>query len=82
MPDRALTVKEVAERYGVSEHTVLSWIKCTEMRAIDVSRKRGGKPRWRITAEALAAFELSRTPSPPPPRMRRKKQPADVIQFY
>ncbi len=75
-------VKDLCERYSVGEHTVLGWIRRGELRAIDVSRQRGGKPRWRITREALEAFELSRTPTPPPPQMRRKKQSTNVIEFY
>ncbi|MBI1913226.1 MAG: hypothetical protein HYS12_00455 [Planctomycetes bacterium] len=64
-------------------HTVLGWIQSGELRAINVGRKPGAKkPRWRISEEALKAFELARTPVPPPARMRRKKQPTDVIQFY
>lgn len=82
MTDRALTVRDVTERFGVGGHTVLGWIARGELRAVDVSRHRGGRPRWRITAEALAAFELARTPSPLQPRTRRKRTPADVIEFY
>lgn len=58
-------IKDLCERFAVGEHTVLGWIHRGEMRAIDVSRKQGGRPKWRITQEALAAFELLRTPSPP-----------------
>lgn len=82
MNDRALSVKDICERYSVGEHTVLGWINRGEIRAINVSRHRGAKPRWRVTAEALQAFELSRTPSPPPPQTRRKKRSAEVIEFY
>jgi hypothetical protein len=83
MSDRVLTIRDLTERYGVGEHTVLSWIKTGELRAINCGRRQGSKkPRWRITAEALAAFELVRTHNPPPPRTRRRKQQADVIQFY
>ena len=83
MADRALTVRELCDRYGVGEHTVLGWIKSGELRAINCGRRPGSKkPRWRITAEALEAFELLRTHSPPPPRTRRRKQQADVIAFY
>jgi excisionase family DNA binding protein len=78
-----LTVHGVAERYGVGEHTVLAWIRTGELRAINCGRRPGSKkPRWRITAEALAAFELMRTPSPPPPAVRRRRQHAEVISFY
>ena len=79
---RALTVKELCERYQVGEHTVLAWIHNGELRAHSVSRRAGGRPRWRITQEALEAFELIRTPSPPPPRKRRKNRSAGIIEFY
>ncbi len=78
-----LSVRAVCERYGVSEHTVLGWIRSGELRAINVGRRLGAKkPRWRITAEALDAFEVLRTPTAPSPRARRRKRSADVIEFY
>jgi excisionase family DNA binding protein len=77
-----LTVRKIQERFGVGESTVLAWIRSGELRAFDVSRNRGKRPSWRITEEALAAFELARSSAaPPPPRTRRKKQAA-VIDFY
>ncbi len=76
------TVRDLCQRYGVGEHTVLAWIKSGELRTVNVGRRPGAKkPRWRITPEALEAFEDLRTPSPPSPRMRRPKRPADVIEF-
>jgi excisionase family DNA binding protein len=78
-----LSVQDLCDRYRVSEHTVLAWIRSGELRAVNVGRHLGAKkPRWRITQEALEAFELSRTPTPPPPRMRRKKKLGDAIKFY
>jgi excisionase family DNA binding protein len=78
-----LSVCDLCQRYSVSEHTVLSWIRSGELRAVNVGRKPGSKkPRWRISEEALAAFEQSRTPTPPPPRAQRRKRPAGVIKFY
>ena len=38
-----LTVRDLCERYGVSEHTVLGWIRSGELRAVNVGRKPGGK---------------------------------------
>jgi excisionase family DNA binding protein len=78
-----LSVRDVCGRYGVSEHTVLRWIHSGELRAVNVGRRPGAKkPRWRITQDALAAFEALRTPTPPPPRTRQRRQSADVIEFY
>lgn len=83
MIDRALSVKEICDRFGVGENTVLGWIRSGELGAINVGRRQGTKkPRWRITAEALATFELLRTTTPPLPRTRRRKQSTNVIEFY
>jgi excisionase family DNA binding protein len=84
MTDRALSVKEICERYGVGEHTVLGWIRSGELRAVNVGRRPGSKkPRWRITAESLALFEITRTSSEPPQtRKGRAKATHDVVQFY
>ena len=83
MVDRALTVRDLCDRYGVGEHTILGWISSGELRAINCGRRAGAKkPRWRITAESLVAFELLRTHNPPPPQTRRRKRQAEVIAFY
>jgi len=83
MTDRAHRVQDVCERYGVGQHTVLHWIRSGQLRAVNVGRTPGArKPRWRITADALDAFEAARTQSPPPPRARRRKRQDEVICFY
>jgi transposase len=75
------SVRDLRERYTVSEHTILSWIRSGELRAISVARKQGGRPTWRVTQQALEEFEVLRMATPPLPKARRRKQ-ADVIQFY
>jgi transposase len=75
-------IKDLCERFCVGEHTVLGWIRRGELRAIDVSRKLGSRPKWRITQEALDQFEAARTPNPPLPRARRRKRPGEVVEFY
>jgi hypothetical protein len=77
------SVSDVAERYCVCDHTVLGWIKRGELRAINVGRHLNArKPRWRITEQALQEFERLRTPTPPMPRLSRRKRPAEVVEFY
>jgi excisionase family DNA binding protein len=77
------TVEELTHRFGVTEHTVLIWIRAGELKAINVGRTPDGrKPRWRISDQALAEFEAKRTPTPPVPRTKRRKRPAGVIEFY
>ena len=78
-----LTVGAVAARYGVKDHTVLTWIHSGELRAVNVARRAGGgRPSWRIPAAALEAFEALRTPTRRPGRKPRKAKPAGVISFY
>jgi excisionase family DNA binding protein len=77
------SIREVCERLRVGEHTVLKWIRSGELTAINVSRRTGGKPRWRITAEALDAFETLRSTTPPQrPTRKRLKKDANVVKFY
>ncbi len=79
-----VTVRELCARYGVAEHTVLGWIRSGELKALNVGRTAGTKkPRWRITAEALATFELLRSHTPPSNAKRRRRRKDDgVIHFY
>jgi len=65
---KTFKVQQIAEIFQVGQHTVLTWIKSGELQATDISCQRGGKPRWRISESALAAFELARTASPTPRR--------------
>jgi excisionase family DNA binding protein len=83
MPDRTSTISEVAARYGVSIPTVRSWIASGELRALVVSRNpRSKKPRVRVTAEALRAFEATRSPSLAPAARRRRRENEGVTQYY
>ncbi len=76
-------IKDLCDLFSVGEHTVLSWIRSGQIRAINVSRKQSGRPKWRITADSLDSFVKARTPTPPPPRASRRKRPGDaIITFY
>ena len=78
-----LSVRDVCERYGVSEHTVSGWIHSGSLAAFSVSRKAGAKkPSRRVTQEALTAAEQQRAHTPPQPRAKRRKGSADVIELY
>jgi excisionase family DNA binding protein len=37
------SVRDLCERYGVGEHTVLAWIRSRELRAVNVGRKLGAR---------------------------------------
>jgi hypothetical protein len=76
-----LTVSDVARRYRVGEDKVRGWIARGELPAINTAAVVAGKPRWVVTAEALAAFERQRAGGPPPkaPRRRRKMHQIDYF---
>jgi excisionase family DNA binding protein len=77
------TIREIAERCGVSVRTVRAWIRAGELKAVNMSRTPGSrKPRWRISQAALDAFEALRTPSAPAPRTKRTKQNNGIVSFY
>lgn len=79
-----LTPPEAAEYLGVSPDKILAWIHAGELRASDLSTTRGGRPRWRIAKQDLAAFLSLRAATPEPKRRRtpRRQAAAEVIQFY
>jgi excisionase family DNA binding protein len=76
------TPQQIAERFKVGHATVLEWIRSGELAAVNVARSQGGKPRWRITSDALLAFELLRQPQPRELPQRRRRKQADEVVFY
>jgi transposase len=74
-----LTVSDVARRYRVGEDKVRRWIARGELSAINTAMALCCRPRWVVTAEALAAFERRRAggPEPKPPRRRRRTAEVD-----
>jgi excisionase family DNA binding protein len=79
--DRVLTTAEVAQRLGVSTDEIRHWITSGELAAVNVALRRGGRPRWRIATDDLAAFLSSRSATPKP-IVRYRRQAPSVIEFY
>ncbi len=75
---------EIAIRWGCKVDKVLTLIGSGELVAINVATNRnGGKPRWRISPEALDDFERGRTTQPKlKPVTRRRKTKTEVIKFF
>jgi excisionase family DNA binding protein len=76
------SVTAVAAKLVVKPDTVLDWIHRGELRAINVARKTGGRPRWRIEAEALDQFLAARTASPNRPVTRPRRRRLDNVTQY
>ena len=80
-----LTVKQVAERLGVSRETVGRWIYSGQIRAVDLSARASGTSKrtcWRVNCADLHTFLETRASAPAPrPRRARKHQLPDIIEF-
>ncbi len=81
-PTTGLTVDDVARRYRVSPDKVRAWINAGELRATNTAAELCGRPRWVVTPEALAAFELARQGGPPPARPKRRPRRASGVDYY
>lgn len=77
-----LSVKQICELLALSEHAVLGLIRSGELRAIDVSQRAGGKPRWRILPDDLDGFISRRSVTPSPMRKQRRRKAANVIEYF
>lgn len=79
---RTTTPPKYAFDLGVSVEKVYGWIEDGQLPAINISNG-NVRPRYVITAEAIAEFERRRaavTQSPKLKRIRRQRRP-DVKQF-
>ena len=56
-----VTPPQLAAEWGIDPAKVLRWIRAGELRAIDVSTVRGGRPRFLIDRADIAAFEAARS---------------------
>lgn len=86
MPDRFCTPPELAERWGVSPAKILAFIRCGELEAVNLAMRPGGRPRWGVSGEAVAAFERRRSSAANKSlrqhRPPRAPQPTGVIPFF
>ena len=83
MAEAWFTPPQVAEQLAVDSDKIHSWIKRGELEAWNLALDAGGRPRYRISPEALHRFlERRKSPSPPPSRHQKRKCPAGVIDYY
>jgi len=76
------TPREIATEFGVNVSKVIAWISSGELRAIDVSAKRGGpRGRWRIERAAVEAFIAGRENQPRPAVTRRRRRAVVQDEF-
>ena len=79
-PTKFYSIAEIAELLFVKTDKVSAWIKSRELVAVNVAVKRNGKPRWRITAEAFAAFQAGRSTDATKPTVVQRRQRKSAAQ--
>ena len=76
-----LTPPTIAKRFGVKADTVRSWIHAGELPAINVAPSGSKKPSFRVSDEALKAFEQRRSGKAPAKPKRRRRKRSTAKQF-
>lgn len=79
--DRLITPPQLAKRYGCDPTKIIRAIERGDLAAINLAEPGTVRPRYRITPEAIAAFERSKMRHPPaaaeqPAPRRPKRKPA------
>jgi len=76
------TPPQLAAELGCDVSKVLGWIHRGELRAFDLSERKGERARFKILADDWAEFLRRRQVSPPVPRQRRRKRITSSIPQY
>jgi len=63
-----------AKELGVEPPKVIAWIRSGELVAVNIAQRVGGRPRYRISREAIETFLRRRSTSPAPKVSRRKRE--------
>jgi excisionase family DNA binding protein len=78
---RGYTPTELAKLLRISPDKVRQWIKCGQLRAVNVASTLCGRPRFVILPDHIREWEQRRSPPPPPKLPRRRRLPA-TTDFY
>lgn len=81
-PSRWLSPPQVAEQLGIDPEKVIAWIRRGELNAVNVAENIGGRPRYRIDPQELAAFLQRRSTSPAPKPVRRRKASGYTPKYF
>jgi hypothetical protein len=70
------TPPELGRRLGVDANKILHWIASGQLEAANFASKPNGRPRWKVSAQALDEFLKRRAAKVPPKRQRRPRRVA------
>jgi excisionase family DNA binding protein len=78
-----LTVTEAAKLLGTNRGKILGWVNSGRLKAANVAKGAGGRPRYRVARTDLDLFLASRTRQPVTrPARRRRPADDDVIRYF
>lgn len=80
--EAGMTPNELARVLRVSPDRVRHWIQSGELKAIDTSDRRCGRPRFVILPAALEEFIRSRSVAAPPKPAARRPRLSAVRDYY
>jgi hypothetical protein len=75
------TPPEIGQQLRVDPSKVLGWIAAGELVAVNTATGRSGRPRWKISAEALANFLAARSSRPHPKQAARRRNRTAVREY-
>jgi hypothetical protein len=75
------TVADLARRWRVGEDKIRGWIAKGELKATNTATTLCGRPRWVISADAVAEFERRRA-SGPAPKPRRRPRQTGLVDYF
>jgi excisionase family DNA binding protein len=77
-----MTPPQVAEILGVEPEKIRRWIEAGELRATNIVLVPGGRPRYKVSEQELAAFLERRSTTPTPKPARRKRSAGFQRKYY
>lgn len=76
------TPPELARRWRIKPDRIIRMIRRGELRAFNIAEPSSSRPRYRIPPDAIVEFENRRSGAETPKPRRRRRQPADVVQYF
>ncbi len=76
------TPGRLAQRYGVSIHKILGWIRNGELQALNVASDHSRRKQWAILPEHLEAFEARCAAVPKHATTRRPRKDKSVYEYF
>lgn len=75
------SVADLCRRWKVGADKVHAFLRSGELTAINLATNLSGRPLYRVSPEAVEAFERRRSSAPTPKPKRRRRQP-ELVDYW